>query len=187
MQSKDIPSIINYIIKLSNFLEKILKLFLILIVSVMTVIVISNVLARNLINYSPYWADEISRYLMIYMIYFGAAVALKNEELVGVNFFLKKVPAIVMKVMTFIALICIFFFNSYIFYHSVFLIRGMVDSGHLSAQLMIPMWIIYLVIPVGFLFLSFFTITLLLEKIYGFRDWTVKLAEQESLIEGGEK
>lgn len=90
MQSKDIPSIINYIIKLSNFLEKILKLFLILIVSVMTVIVISNVLARNLINYSPYWADEISRYLMIYMIYFGAAVALKNEELVGVNFFLKK-------------------------------------------------------------------------------------------------
>ena len=46
--------------------------------AVMTTLVFVNVVARYMFNYSIIWAEEISQYLMIWIAFLGAGLALRE-------------------------------------------------------------------------------------------------------------
>lgn len=53
------------------------KWVLVLLLSAMSIIVFANVSLRYLTNFSIVWAEEVARYLMIWMTFLGAGMALR--------------------------------------------------------------------------------------------------------------
>ncbi|OSP55902.1 C4-dicarboxylate ABC transporter permease [Pseudoruegeria sp. SK021] len=51
----------------------------------MSCIIFANVMLRYLTNNSIIWAEEVSRYLMIYMTFLGAGLALREGLLVAIS------------------------------------------------------------------------------------------------------
>lgn len=59
---------------------------------VMFVLVFGNVVLRYAFNSGITWSEEASRYVFIYMVFLGAIGALKNNEHLGVDILIKKLP-----------------------------------------------------------------------------------------------
>ena len=51
-----------------------------------------NVFGRQVLSRSPAWADEAARFLFIWIIFLGAAVAHFRREHIAVEFFVQKLP-----------------------------------------------------------------------------------------------
>ncbi len=62
--------------------------------AVMTTLVFINVIARYLFNYSIIWAEEISQYLMIWIAYLGAGLALREGRHVALEIVHDRLPAL---------------------------------------------------------------------------------------------
>jgi TRAP-type C4-dicarboxylate transport system permease small subunit len=78
--------------RVSALLFSILNVSLALLLAAMCIIVFSNVVLRYAFNSGLTWAEEAARYIMIYMIFLGAIGALKNNEHLGIDFVVRKLP-----------------------------------------------------------------------------------------------
>ena len=58
--------------------------------SAMSIFVFLNVILRYFFQTGIPWSDEMSRYLMVYMIFLGAILALNNNEHMGVDTLVKR-------------------------------------------------------------------------------------------------
>jgi len=60
--------------------------------AVMTTLVFVNVVARYVFNFSIIWAEEVSQYLMIWIAYLGAGLALREGRHVAVEMLQDRLP-----------------------------------------------------------------------------------------------
>jgi TRAP-type transport system small permease protein len=63
-----------------------------LMMAVMTTLVFGNVVARYVFNFSIIWAEEVSQYLMIWIAYLGAGLALREGRHVAVEMLQDRLP-----------------------------------------------------------------------------------------------
>ncbi len=61
------------------------KAIIFVMMAAMTTLVFVNVIARYMFNYSIIWAEEISQYLMIWIAYLGAGLALREGRHVALE------------------------------------------------------------------------------------------------------
>ncbi len=61
--------------------------------AVMTTLVFVNVVARYVFNFSIIWAEEVSQYLMIWIAYLGAGLALREGRHVALEMLHDRLPA----------------------------------------------------------------------------------------------
>jgi len=61
-------------------------------VGIMTTIIIIQVFMRYLFLYSLSWSEEVARYLMIWVAFLGASLALKKGFHIGVEFVVSRIP-----------------------------------------------------------------------------------------------
>lgn len=74
--------------KVYSLLKFIIALFL----SLMAIFVFGNVVLRYAFNSGITWSEEVSRFLFIWLIFLGAILALKDNEHLGVDSIVKKLP-----------------------------------------------------------------------------------------------
>ncbi len=74
------------LIQTLNRLERIEITTCILLLAVMSLIVIVQVFSRYLFNYSFVWAEELVRYLMIWMVMIGAALVQSKNDHIRIDF-----------------------------------------------------------------------------------------------------
>ncbi len=119
-------------------------------------IAFSNVVARYAFNASLVWATELTIFLFLWSVFFGAAYCFKKDAHIAVTVILDIVSSRTAKVMLLISHIITFIFLltvSYFGYEYLFLV---IELDERSIDLWdMPMWIIYLVIPISFLFASY--------------------------------
>lgn len=72
--------------------DRVVNAVLVVLVAAMLVVVGWNVYGRFVLSQSPAWADEAARYLFIWMIFLGAAVAHLRREHISVEFFVAAAP-----------------------------------------------------------------------------------------------
>nr|WP_210023371.1 MULTISPECIES: TRAP transporter small permease [unclassified Paenibacillus] len=65
---------------------------MIITLSSMAILVFGNVIMRYAFNYGITWSEEISRFLFIWLIFIGSIGALKDNEHLGVDSLVKKLP-----------------------------------------------------------------------------------------------
>ena len=84
---------------MSNALDRVLeritavvKWVMIIMTCVIFFITTFTVFTRYLINYVPSWSEEIPRYLLVWITYLGAALAIKYKEHISLDVFFKLLP-----------------------------------------------------------------------------------------------
>ena len=50
------------------------------------------------ISYSPIWTEELSRWLFVYIVFFGASQGIYHREHIGIDLFITKMPILVQRI-----------------------------------------------------------------------------------------
>lgn len=142
------------------------------------VLVFYQVLSRYLLGTSLRWSEELSRYLMIYMIMFGLGAGIKRHKHLGVDAIVEALPGMARKIMLTLSGILSTGVYVVMMYYCLQMVLRTIRSGQVSPAAAIPMVLVYIALPLGFLFGA-------LRQI----DETVGLwhseAQGESVAEGG--
>jgi len=130
-------------------LDRIEDFFISMALLFVTLLLFINVITRYFFGYSIKWAEELTRYLLIWVTFIGSSVCVRKQKHVGIDILLTKC-SIGMKwvVKLIIAVICLSFSFILTFYgwkitYSVIL------SKQLSPAMMLPMYLVYISIPIG--------------------------------------
>lgn len=75
--------------KLSNFLDKVVRNILFVLVFVILCTTGVQIFSRYFLNISFFWSEEIVRYIFIWIVYLGTSCALKEGSQISVDIFEK--------------------------------------------------------------------------------------------------
>ena len=118
-----------------------------LMMAIMFVLVFANVVTRYLFGISIATTDEISTFLMIWVTYLGAGLALREGRHASIDLFQDFLPPGARRAFrTFLGVLILVFFSLLAYYGVRFAIFGWSQE---TAVTQIPKGIIYLAIPAG--------------------------------------
>lgn len=118
----------------------------------MLVQVCLEIVLRTFFNTSFLWSEEVSRYLMIWSVYFGASAAIANGSHLRVDMLIDHVGPRVRRVLDFVAQTWVLGFSVAITVAGYMMVRDTFGLDMMSADsnLAIPLGYIQLVIPLTF-------------------------------------
>lgn len=131
-------------------IESIIKVSLIFSISVMTGVTLIEVIRRYFFGLSFPWAEELVRYLLIWVTFLGGSLAFKTGNLVFFDFLQNNVPSRFIKPLTLVVHWVSLVFITYIFYYSVKYTFSYEIYYRNSISLGISLTFVYLSIPIGF-------------------------------------
>ena len=138
--------------------------------ALMSLIVIIQVFSRYVFNFSFVWAEELVRYLMIWMVMFGAALVQSKNEHIRIDFFPMLAGARVRRVMEILFRLASLTFLAIIVYKGfkVSYFNRMFESSGLRISMLWPT----LAIPLGAISIGCYTVSGLIRDIYQLVSWT---------------
>lgn len=128
-------------------LRRCTELVVMLLMAILVVIVVAGVFFRYVLGSSIPWSEEIGRYLMIWLGFLGASLALREGLHVGVELVVRSVPPRVAASLRGLARAAVAAFLLVVTYHGVSLVTNLWDQ--MSPVAGIRMTWPYLAIPVG--------------------------------------
>ena len=145
----------------------------------------TNVVARYAFDASLVWATELTIFLFLWSAFFGAAYCFKKDAHIAVTVILDIMPSKIAKVMllfSHIVTITFLLAISYYGYEYLFLLQELDER---SIDLWdLPMWIVYLVIPVAFFFAAYRVGEKIVQIIRTPHDEVVAESEAEQVLAG---
>lgn len=125
---------------------------LVLLLAAMSLIVFANVTLRYLTNFSITWSEEVARYLMIWMTFLGAGLALRFGGHVAITSLQELLPVPMQRFLRLaILLVLLVFFAIMIWMGYEYLWRS---RFQLTPATRIPFSYIYSAMPLGFVLLA---------------------------------
>lgn len=116
-----------------------------------TIILFLNVVLRYVFKSSTSWAEELIKYLMIWIAFIGGSICVRKGKHVCIDFFYEFLSVKNKKVLSVVVHLIAAVFCGVMFFYGVKIIDFVMKSGQVSPALQIPMWIPYLAIPLGFI------------------------------------
>ena len=95
------------------------------------------------------WAQELCIFMFVWMAKFGAAYGVRQGIHVGVDVLVRKLPDDQRRAMTLFALACGVLFTGIVATLGAIFVWHMAHTDQTSADLEVPMWIVYLCVPLG--------------------------------------
>ena len=140
--------------KLWGYLEEILAGFFFL---VGITLIFYGVIMRYVFNDPQAWVEELARYSIIWGTFLGFGLALRHNQHIQVDILYDQLKPTMKRILDLVATgLSITFCVIYTYYGFV-LVENRFSSGMVSLDIGIPMWIVYLVLPIsGVLFLARF-------------------------------
>lgn len=111
-----------------------------------------NVVARYAFNYSITWAAELTVYLFLWGMFFGAAYCFKIDGHISIGLLIENVSKKSAKFLMLVTRTITFAYLSIVAYYGYQYLLFVMELEEMSIDLEVPMWIPYLVIPVSFAF-----------------------------------
>lgn len=113
-----------------------------------------GVIMRYVFNEPKAWVEEVVRYLIIWGTFIGFAIALRHNQHIQVDILYDKLSGKSKRIIDFFATSVSIIFCIAFTYYGAILVEARYHSGMVSLDVGIPMWIIYLILPIsGILFL----------------------------------
>jgi TRAP-type C4-dicarboxylate transport system permease small subunit len=144
-------------------METCIEWILCIIVGIMVVNVATGVFFRYVLQNSLSWTEELGRYLMIWMGYLGAVLAMKEGSHVGITSFIGLFPPVVRRVLEVLANLIVLAFLSIVLVKSFSHLETL--SIQRSSAMELPMVFPYLAVTVGVFLMAIETLMVIL----GFR------------------
>jgi TRAP-type transport system small permease protein len=140
-----------------KFLDKIIELFCISTLALMTVLITWQVITRYIFNKPSVVTEQSSQYLFVWLVLYGAAYVFGKKDHMHIGFVKDKMPLVVQKILDVLIEVIV----------GLFALSVMVYGGYLAftaqmvqrdAALQIPMGVIYSAIPMSGLFILLYSI-----------------------------
>ena len=137
---------------LERFFYKILDNILVACMTIMFVLLSANILLRFGFNDSIDMAEELPRFLFVWITFIGAIIALKENTHINVNILIVRLPKNGKKVCWFLRQVLVFVCGGYIFFGTY--LQHEILLYNLSPVMMISMVLVYGVSYIsGFMFM----------------------------------
>ena len=136
---------------------------------IMVIAVLMSVFTRN-ISVPVTWLEELSRYMQIWFVSVGFALALRKGMLAGTEVILKLLPAPFTKLIIIAVKLGMFAISVLMLHASTPLIEHLIKTGQESPNLRIPIVLIYLGIYTGFVLAALFILSSLMANLRGRQD-----------------
>ena len=162
-----------------HFFDHFEEYALLVLFPLMVTIVFIATLSRYFNLFPMFWGEEVARYIMVYMAYIGAGLAMKNGAHVGVSFLVESIKnPMVRRIFDGLRLGIILFFCGIIFYYIFQIINSPIFKIQTTPALFMPMWIPYTAVPLGMILIS-------LRAIQAFRRTSLSIGTPEETVEPG--
>lgn len=120
--------------------------FAILLMALLTVL---NVFARSLFDNSLATTEEASQFLIILICFVGLAYGVRRGRHIRMTAIFDQLPEIPRKVMMILISLATALLLAVLAYHSVYYVWTLQVLGSFTPVLQVPLWIIYLLAPLG--------------------------------------
>ncbi|MBM4761088.1 TRAP transporter small permease [Bacillus sp. B15-48] len=127
------------------------KLIIALFMITMTILIFLQVVSRYVFGDSITWTEELSRYLFIWLIFLTIGIGFKENKHIGIDIVLDLLPKTLQKLIRQLTYILVLVLSLLFVWEGYILVLQMQMFGQTSANLQLPMWWVYLSLPVGFL------------------------------------
>jgi len=134
--------------RISGILDEITKAGTAFLFCWMLAVVLMGVFFRYVLNRPISWSEEIPRYIMVWLSFPAASIALRRKHHVGVMIVVDNLPRVLRKLVRFMGNIFILFFL-FIATREGYLLARMVGSDQRTPMADLPMALLYYSIPVG--------------------------------------
>ncbi len=141
--------------KIFKFLDNIESYICRALLTAFVTILFAQIISRQLFDYSFSWSEELSVYMFVWFVFFGASYAAKLAAHNRVTFHFKLMPqklATTLEVMSDLVWIA---FNTYFVYLSYTFVFHKMNLFWKSQTLGVPMKYIYMVLPIAFALMTF--------------------------------
>ena len=141
-----------------------LESLLCVLLSTLSIVTFSQVIARYIFQAPLSWSEELARFLLLWLAMMSAAYAFKIKAHFALHFTVNYLPRRIQKLISiFVSLLVIIFLLGFIYYSFKFVIGV---RGHLAPALQIPMEIPYSACIVGGLLMLFYVSKIFIKDIY---------------------
>ena len=128
-------------------LRKVIDTIVVLLFIVVVAVVSAQVFSRFVIHLSIRWADEISRYSFVWLVYIGGAITIREGRNVAFDLILDSRKGKAWKTMFTIVNIMSIVYLSLLTYFGIRVCGA--EAGEVSPIMRYPMWVVSLAIPIG--------------------------------------
>ncbi|MBW2148742.1 MAG: TRAP transporter small permease [Deltaproteobacteria bacterium] len=108
-----------------------------------------NVIMRYVFLHAIFWAEELVRYMMVWVIFIGASQVAKRGGHIAVDIFPRMISKRANTALSFFVTIFALLFCVLLVYYSFGQVMRVKAAHQISPAMELPMWIAYLSIPVG--------------------------------------
>lgn len=127
------------------------KLIIALFMITMCLLIFVQVVSRYVFGDSVTWTEELSRYMFIWLVFLTIGVGFKENKHISIDIVLDLFPKIIQKAIRQITYLAMLGLSALFVWEGYILVLQMQMYGQTSPNLEIPMWWVYLSLPVGFL------------------------------------
>ena len=123
--------------------------------TIMTLISFTQVVARYVFNYSFVWALELVTFLFAWLIFLGISYGVRVGSHIGVDALVKSLSPTKARAVAVAATVLCMVYAAIVFYGGWIYVAKMYEIGIIAEDIPIPQWVPRLVLPIGYAFLFF--------------------------------
>ncbi|HUZ16964.1 MAG TPA: TRAP transporter small permease [Spirochaetia bacterium] len=143
------PGALAALASMRSVLERIVMVLVEVILAAMVILVFGNVIFRYFLNFAIAWSSEVSRFLLIWMVFLGAFVAYIHNEHLGLDVMLRYLPRIVSKLLVVLADLLVLGALGVMLDGGINMTVDSFASGWVSPAISLPYGYVYLIGPIS--------------------------------------
>jgi TRAP-type C4-dicarboxylate transport system permease small subunit len=133
----------------SRGMEKVLSYVVAVLLVLMSATVFGNVICRYFLDFSLAWYEEVSRFLLIWIVFLGAVIAyIKNDHL-GIDVLLLALPPRIRRMVVILSDLLVLTALAIMFQGGWVMTADSLASGWVAASVPIPYGYVYMVGPIS--------------------------------------
>lgn len=136
----------NSVAKIEGIIETVIRYLICWLVTAMVLIVFSNVIGRYFLGSSIAWAEEVSRFLLIWSVFLGAVLAYSQDEHLALDIVVQNLSPQKRRLIALIGDILVLFCLMLIFKGGWTLMRDGLDWPAPASD--VPYGYVYMIVPV---------------------------------------
>ena len=137
----------NQLGRFNDALLRICRYLLILIVAVLAIILIAAVFWRYVLGSAISWSEEGSKYLMVWLTFLGAPIALRHFAHINIDLLIKALPPRLQQCMHLIVSLIIIFTMAILFWKGVSFTQ--MGARQVASSFNFSMLYMYIAVPIG--------------------------------------
>ncbi len=141
----------------------VVRAVVVVVFATIVVVVFGQVVSRFLFNAPFSWSEELARYLQVWLIMLGSVACLRKGLHLTVDYAIHSLPQGTKRNLHLLSLAATLFFLGVVFVSGISLIAATLNQRTPALQL--PMWAVYLAIPVGSMLMFMESVDLVLTAL----------------------